>query len=314
MKKTIKLICFLIFSVLILLFNINIEDNNPIPIMQINTIENIQDLQLYGDYGWALTLDNKLLHTNDGINNFNAINIPVDITEKSNVDVFFYDKNTCYLMRYYESEIIISSTFDSGITWNSTSIPAEYGNYGTYLSMINEKEGYLLYCSGANPIKIKLYYTDDGCRTFSFHSDVAQINSYVNGFYISPKGTAYITTDFRGNVINTTMFESFDLVNWTECNLNLEQDSTHYVYDTPVYLNSDNGFMFLCEQTNSTLGSFQRTYFLETNDGGTNWEKIYRISKKTKIDIKYVKISANTEKKEIYLVDNVGKLYLLNIK
>lgn len=124
MKKVIKLICVLKFSLLIVLFNINREEDYSVSIMQIDTIENIQDFQMYGNCGWALTLDNKLLHTDDGLENFSKINIPDDIPEKSNVDVFFYDKNTCYLMRYYESQIIISSTFDSGITWKSTSIPA----------------------------------------------------------------------------------------------------------------------------------------------------------------------------------------------
>lgn len=176
--------------------------------------------------------------------------------------------------------------------------------------MINEKEGYLLYCSSANPIIIKLYYTGDGGNTFSFYSEITQISSYVKDFYISPNGKAYIVTDFRGNVTNTTMFESKDLANWEECQLDVNYNKTHYLCDTPVFYDSNNGFLFLWKQVNTV----DRTFFFKTNDGGNNWEQFYRTLRGTMSGKNFVKMSIDAENEQIYLVDKAGKVYSINIK
>lgn len=299
-----KLVITIIF--ILILFLLPIQKNSSTnTIKRITTLENIKEIQMYGEKGWLLKSNNQLMHTHNGIENFYKVNIPEIFINDSEIIIYPYDDSTCYLLSYYESQIIIASTFDCGETWEKASIPAEFGNYGTYLSMINSKEGYLLYCSGSSPIMLKLYYTEDGGKSFNFYSDITNINSYVKDFYVSEGGISYIVVDFRGNVRNTTMFESTDLSNWTECEFNLDSNKTHYINDAPAFTDQNNGYMFLTEKN-----SLNKIFFFKTTNGGKQWDEYDKIYRTTEL----VNMSINAKSKELYLIDSNGSVYITNIK
>lgn len=175
-----------------------------------------------GCHGWALTEDDQILYTNEGMEGFFWLgNLPyanANDTEdgharflagtEAQVSSSFLDESTAYFAGFSadEGEAVLirevitweppagSENRRAHVTQRSTRIPLKeyFPNGSIYVSFADWEHGYLLVCSdpAAGQMTKHLYCTTDGGNSFSF---VADLSSVISGY---PTGMAFCSEDF----------------------------------------------------------------------------------------------------------------------
>ena len=311
MKRTIVSVC--IFS-LMLLSGCN-KSSEDFHISRIEFLSHVRDIKMYGNEGWILTRNNELKHSNDGLESFVTVDMPKDIAKDTVLYSYFYDEDTCYISRYMDNEnsLLISFTGDGGFTWMDTFIPVLYGCAGAYIHMLNEDEGYLLYCSEAfagQMYKI-IYYTFDGGISFKEYCNISDmVSGYPRAFEVTSEKRGYIAVDYR-NEQRVTMYEAVDMGEWKEMTLETPEDGLYYSYDVPAYsgIGDVEGIMFVQKRSDTPAEHY---FFYRTADGGHSWEQLggrvrWNITGSV---IQGISVNKN-DSSEIYLTDSNGDVFSL---
>ena len=167
-------------------------------------IERIEDNRTYKQFqmcnenvGWALTDENEILYTNTGYENFYVVRQVENLDMVTNNFMYadFVNESTAYIAYFSETstKIIIEYTLNSGNSWHHSSI--EHNNFGrsytVYIDMVDEKNGYLLYCSkaGAGNLDKTLYETKNGGASFEIACD---LTDSIKG---EPTGVVFVSED-----------------------------------------------------------------------------------------------------------------------
>ena len=183
------------------------EAEAPSACTEISVPWRLKQIALDGDAGWALTLEEEILQTDQGIGEFG----PVRKTEElcGGPDAFiaadFVDHETAFLTYFSEDgkDMVIDRTQDGGQSWEQTRIP--HGNSSDagflYPSFSDPQNGFLLYCStpGAGMMVKLLFRTTDGGETFSPVCDLTDtLTGYPQGITFYDDKNGYIGVTYHG--------------------------------------------------------------------------------------------------------------------
>lgn len=186
-----------------------------------------------GRHGWALTEDDQILYTNEGMEGFSWLgNLPYANANdtgdgharflagtEAQVSSSFLDESTAYFVGFSadEGEAVLirevitweppagSENRRAHVTQRSTRIPLKeyFPNGSIYVSFADWEHGYLLVCSdpAAGQMTKHLYCTTDGGNSFSFAADLSSIISgYPTGMAFCSEDFGYIGVSHRGEL------------------------------------------------------------------------------------------------------------------
>ncbi len=262
--------------------------------------------------GWALTDDGEVLYTTTGTEHFSSIKKADTKNQNDNyVSAYFMDKQSMYLTYFLDGNIVIEYTTDAGETWDKTLVShQEYGDANAaYISFVDEKNGYLLYCGtpGAGQMTKIIFQTTDGGKTYKMVSDITdQITGYPSGISFSAFSEGYISTTYHGE--DTYLFGTTDSgVTWNSISLETyegEPDVNYIESYQPDFFGEDkqNGKLIL-----KYVGNAANTYIeYTTQDGGSTW----KINGPLECDSiqSYSFINEN----EGYIIDESGAIFTKN--
>lgn len=261
--------------------------------------------------GWALTTENEILFTADGIEKFSVVR-KIEETDPGTdgfASAAFVSETTGYLA-YFSPEnayLAVEYTSDGGASWQETLL--DYGSFGdacdagsAYMSFVDERTGYLLYCStpAAGSMKKILLGTADGGESFSVIADLSdQIAGYPQGIsFGAQKG--YIAVSYHGE--DAYLYASSDGGRtWEEEEIYRAEESVNYIDGyPPAFCGSDRkkGMLVL-----KTVGEDTAYQMYVTADGGDRWEAAGRLA------CEYVGGYACVGENDFFILDNTGKLY-----
>lgn len=264
------------------------------------------------DKGWALTEDNELLFTDNGVENF----VPVrkfDGINKTN-DYFMgicvvNERNVYAAYLSEEGNLTVEYTKDGGKSWKQTLVEwnddSEEGSFeawgSVYISFSDEKNGYVLYCSSpaAGLMTKKLFYTTDAGESFSYAGELSEISGYPQGFTVSG-GKIYIAVSPRGEEHYLYVKEETSELWKSQEIITLPGGARYLEALVPIYdmREEQNGMMVL-----KAVGDNVNYLLLVTIDGGESWTQIGEIPLDSVRS--YSCIGAN----QFYLIDGSGNLF-----
>ena len=195
-----------------------------------------------------------------------------------------------------ENDIIISELY-SDVTLNS--IPIEYDANEVFLSMVDEKNGYLLYCSsGAGGQMMKLlYFTNDRWNTYSKIDISYKMDGYPTSLSAESLEHLYIGTQVRSNGY---LFESTDGgQQWTSVVIDDSLERCRYGY-APLF---NEGTAYVLLECDGTYSLYQ------SRDNRITWEKTSTFSLDNMVEKYFITEDI------LYIIDSTGNQYsCFNIK
>ncbi len=261
--------------------------------------------------GWAVTTENELIYTENGLSSFEVVKIFDEISKVTEgfIHADFIGENTVYAA-YFEAEtqkLVVEYTVDKGTNWDKTIIPyreyAKISDAGSvYVSFVDESTGYLLYCStpAAGQMVKLLFTTVDGGKSFAFVQDLTEtIEGYPQGISFVNKQYGYIAVSYHGQ--EAYLYETADCGSTWKNEKPLEKDNSVSYIDgfAPVFYGEKqwNGILLVKEVSD-------RAYYkvLTTKDAGASW-KLEGI-----VDVESVRSYAALNNESFYIIDVMGKV------
>lgn len=264
--------------------------------------------------GWALTMENEILFTENGVKNFKPIKQVTDINKYTDdfMSAVFPDNKTAYVT-YFASDddhLVVEYTRNSGASWEQTFIKyrdyAEICDAGSaFISFGDDGKGYLLYCStpAAGQMTKLLFYTEDAGESYLFVKDLTnEIAGYPQGVTFASGEVGYIAATYHGD--DNYLYMTLDgAKTWQSVEVFDKSESVSYIDSFPVVFSAKNkqkGMLVLKEAAGENI---MYKLFL-TNDMGRNWISNGEISCDSLIDYSFA--SDN----QFYVIDHLGKLYI----
>lgn len=168
---------------------------------------------------------------------------------------------------FQDDNIVITESDNNSVLCE---IPIPFDKNILCLSMTDENNGYLLYCStGAMGLMNKyLYVTRDRWTTY----DVKDIGSLIDGYPTSLSALSsehiYIGTQMRSNGY---LFETTDGgITWESVSV----DEGYYRYGYVPLLDENNGIMYVFLEYEADDGSHYNYTLYQSDINATTWEKI----------------------------------------
>ncbi len=261
--------------------------------------------------GWAITTENELVYTENGLSSFEVVKSFDEISKVTDgfIHADFIGENTVYAA-YFEAEtqeLVVEYTVDKGTNWDKTIIPySEYAKISdagsVYVSFVDESTGYMLYCStpAAGQMVKLLFTTVDGGKSFAFVQDLTEtIEGYPQGISFVNKQYGYIAVSYHGQ--EAYLYETSDSGSTWKSEKTLEKDSNVSYIDgfAPVFYGEKqwNGILLVKEVSD-------RAYYklLTTKDGGASW-KLEGI-----VDVESVRSYSALNDESFYIIDVMGKV------
>ena len=202
-------------------------------------------------------------------------NKPSDTNNVKNLEVVEADAETVITAEsvvglsasFQDDNIVITESDNNSVLCE---IPIPFDKNILCLSMTDENNGYLLYCStGAMGLMNKyLYVTRDRWATY----DVKDISSLIDGYPTSLSALSsehiYIGTQMRSNGY---LFETTDGgITWESVSV----DEGYYRYGYVPLLDENNGIMYVFLEYEADDGSHYNYTLYQSDINATAWEKI----------------------------------------
>lgn len=262
------------------------------------------------NFGWALTTDNEVLYTKNGVEEF----VPVKKIENiciwtdGFVNACFVDKETAYIT-YFSADgesIIVEHTENKGNSWAQTYI--HYKNYAeicdagyAYLSFADRENGFLLYCStpAAGKMTKLLFHLDNTEEKISFAVDLTdELTGYPQGICFYDEDNGYIAVTYHGE--NNYLYKTEDGgLTWKGEHLPIEEDYNYIDGYAPFFYGDDGAGMLVLKAVGKNVSNI----LLTTTDYGKNWKE------EEILPLDSVNGYSGNENGELFLIDNSGKLY-----
>ncbi|MCM1039783.1 MAG: glycoside hydrolase [Ruminococcus sp.] len=274
----------------------------------------LKQIYLYDENtGFGISTDNEVLFTESGIEDFVPVRKIEDIYSLSDsaINASLVDGQTIYVSYLSEADksIVVEYTTDGGKKWNRTLTTYDeflggYDSLGNaYISLGDDKNGYLLYCSSpaAGLMAKFLFATVDGGQSFSFVSDLSSvITGYPQGIACTGKGNAYIAVTYHGED-NYLYRTDDDGATWESRKLDMEKTDISYIDGcTPIFYGEKKqmGTMLL-----KTVGETITYTICLTGDGGENW------TKQKELPVENVSGYTAIEQNKLWFLDAEGNLF-----
>lgn len=202
----------------------------------------------------------------------------------------FIPDNNFGLSSFFEKGNIVVAELSDGTVLNE--IPVAFDEYRVFLSMIDENNGYLLYCStpGAGQMMKILYFTKDRWISYTEADISLQLDGYPTSLSAMSEEQLFIGTQMRSNGF---LFET----------TNGGRDWTSFTVDGSIK-NCQNGYAPIVDKENNiayVLLKCDENYLLyQLNDV---WEKKGSFP----LDAFVEEFFASDG--ELYIVDSEGKQY-----
>lgn len=272
----------------------------------------LKQIKMYdGFVGWAVSVDNEILFTNSGVENFTSIKTIENISQTNDfLSAAFIDKQTVYVAYFAEhnAHLIVEYTNDSGNSWNQTLINnnnlVDAGS--AYIGFADAENGYLLCCStpAAGIMTKLLYCTTDAGKNYFLIGDLSnEIAGYPMGISFHNKENGYIAVNYHGEDHYLYMTEDCGKT-WESVKPFLKSNDIHYIDGyTPIFYGEDkqNGILVL-----KLVGENISYNLFFTNNGGHSWMPEGKLPSDSVID--YFAL----DEKQLYYLDELGNLYELS--
>ncbi len=261
------------------------EEREAVDCKAIDSIYTFKQIYMYGEQsGWALTTENELLFTEEGIESFSVVRKIDGINAATDgfLSASFFGGHTAYLAYFPEEDgqLTVEYTNDGGVSWQKTLL--DYTGFGStcdagsaYLAMADEKTGYLLYCStpGTGKMTKILLETADGGRTFNVVADLSdQIAGYPRGLTFHGK-KGYIAVSYHG--VDSYLYTTADGgITWEDEKIASAEsikagEKISYIDGyPPVFSRQDHGRGIIVLKMVNENTVYQ---VFETADGGSRW-------------------------------------------
>lgn len=200
------------------------------------------------------------------------------------------DDNNFGVSAFFEEGTIVVTEPVDEIVLNT--IPIAFDEYRIFLSMIDEKSGYLLYCStpGAGLMMKQLYFTEDRWNSYTLIDISNQLDGYPTSLSAMSEDNLFIGTQMRSNGF---LFESVDGGKiWDSFTVDGSVKNCQYGY-APVIDQESGAVYVLLECSEDHL-------LYQLNDV---WEKTGEFSLDTHVEEFFI------SQGELYIVDAMGKQY-----
>ena len=274
----------------------------------LNSMKEISMLD--ADTGWALTTENEVFHTENGVEQFQRVHKveTADAITDYFVDACFLNESSMYLAYFSSGNVVLESTTDAGKNWNQSIISyQQYGSaYQVFVSFVDEKNGYILCCSepGGGLMNKILFQTQDGGYNFEVVSDLTNIiTGYPTGISFSDIAHGYVATTYHGE--DNCLFSSSDSgVTWK--NLLVEKydeikDVSYLEGYPPVFWGEEkkDGILIV-----KYVGTEKNSYVAyRTKDRGVNWS-VYEL-----VECKSIRNYSFRDETVGYIVDEEGNAF-----
>lgn len=231
--------------------------------------------------GWAVTKENEVLYTQNGIENFQVVKKVTDIDASTEgfLSATLIDEWNAYIT-YFASDhenLVVEYTKDGGNLWKKTLI--KYGDYAeiydagsAFISFADDRNGYLLYCStpGAGQMTKLLFRTENAGETFFFVEDLTDvIAGYPQGISFASKEIAYIAVNYHGN--DNYLYQTTDgAETWESIEIYSKDQNVNYIDCYPPVFSvkeKQKGMLILKE----AAGEHSTYQLFATDDMGCSW-------------------------------------------
>lgn len=309
MKKNTVLIILLLISCIL---GCGKSTQIPLNCTKIDLTYPLKQIKMYDDsVGWAISLENEILFTNSGVENFFPIKTIKNISQINDfLNATFIDEQTVYVTYFSEdnAQLIVEYTNNGGNNWDQTFVTSkELVDAGSaYINFADTENGYLLYCStpAAGIMTKLLFCTTDAGKSYSLVSDLTnEISGYPIGISFRDEENGYIAVNYHGENHYLYMTEDHAKT-WESVNPFFKTDDIRYVDGhAPIFYGKDmqKGILVL-----KLVGESISYNLFSTNDGGNNWIPEGIIPSDTVVD--YFAIN----EKYLYYIDDLGNLFKLS--
>lgn len=280
---------------------------------QINSPYQLKQIYMQNTYkGWAVSTENEVLITDNGIEEFTVVKTIEGINPATDafVNAAFVDEETAYVAYFSEDNrnLVIEYTKDRGRSWQQTIV--EYADFANgsdmgsvYINFADKENGYLLYCStpAAGMMTKLLFQTEDAGKTYSFVEDLTdEITGYPQGITFTSKAKGYIAVAYHGE--ENYLYKTEDGAGtWTSEKLFLEDVNINYVDGcAPAFYGEGmKKGILVCK-----LVGEQVVYKLfATVDGGCSWIQ------EGELPLESVVSYQAYDEDQYYFIDNNGNVY-----
>ena len=260
--------------------------------------------------GWALSLDNKVLFTENGIEHFEPVR-SLENDPYRFAGAAFIDQQTAYTAYYSskDNQLIVEHTRDSGVSWQQTLIDFEdYTDIcdagSIFLSFADAQNGYLLCCStpAAGQMTKLLFFTDNAGKTFYFIADLTvPIAGYPQGITAVSEEQLYIAVTYHG--IDCYLYQSSDYARtWESVEIFPRTEDTKYVDGyAPLFYDDEKQKGVILLKIMKEQAVFQ---LFTTNDAGGHWSLERELPCDTLLHYSIVGDS------QIYMIDSSGTVFV----
>lgn len=280
---------------------------------QISCPYQIKQIYMENTYkGWAVSTENEVLITDNGIEGFTVIKTIEGINPATDefVNAAFLGEETAYMAYFSEDNrnLVVEYTKDRGRSWQQTIVQyadftngSDMGN--VYISFADKENGYLLYCStpAAGMMTKLLFCTEDAGKTYSYVEDLTgEIKGYPEGITFTSKEKGYIAVAYHGE--DDYLYRTEDGAGtWTSEELFYKDNNINYVDGcAPVFYGEDmKKGILVCK-----LAGEQAVYkLLVTEDGGCNWMQ------EGGLPLESVAGYQACDENQLYFIDDNGNVY-----
>lgn len=261
--------------------------------------------------GWGLTLENEILFTKNGIENFKPVRTLNDMNHSTDAfeSAAFINEQIVYITCFSSDsdELIVEYTRDSGASWQQTLI--KYSDYAeicdagsAFISFADDMHGCLLYCSTpALGLMTKLLFlTDDAGETFTFAGDLSNtIAGYPQKITAVNSDIINIAVIYHG--IDSYLYQTTDgAKTWESVEIFPRTEDVKYVDGyAPIFYgnNRQEGIIIL-----KVMKENEVYELFTTKDAGNIWTLDGEIPCGSLLDYSI------SDDKQIYLIDQAGTL------
>ncbi len=229
--------------------------------------------------------------------------IAVFNVEETEAARLFEEEDEFCVSAVFEGDKIVLSEPSGGNILNEIQIP--YDQYEVFISMLDEKNGYLLYCStpACGLMEKVLYKTEDRWKTYGETDIGSKIDGYPTSLLAVKGELIYVGTQMRSNGY---LFVTKDGgKNWDS--VSVEEDRNFRTGYAPI-LDKDSETAYAFFDTGDSNWLLYRAECPQAGEDLQNliWEKAGKFSWKEDLMEDYFLYEGM-----IYLTDSKGKCYLL---
>lgn len=309
-KTTLKIVCILLIFVCTLpLVSGGINDAQsvscPYPLRQLAMFDE--------KTGWALSLENEVLFTENGIEHFSPVRSINYINTAADrfASAAFIDPQTAYTAGYSseDNQIIVEHTKDCGASWQQTLIDFEdYADIcdagSIFLGFADAQNGYLLCCStpAAGLMTKLLFYTDNAGKTFYFIANLTDtIAGYPQGITAVSREQIYIAVTYHGT--DSYLYQSSDCTRtWERVEIFPRTEDIKYVDGyAPIFYGNEKQQGAILLKTVSEQAVCQ---LFTTKDAGAHWSLERTLDCDTPL---HYSVAGDNQ---IYIVDQSGNVFI----